>query len=180
MPACLADGRVPFVRPVLLSVLIAVVVLLVGAMDASAAKRTSRVSAANDGVESQVIALLNGIRAQQGLPTLRRDTSLNEAADSHSRGMVTSGVFSHDSASGTPCDVRIRRFERARLVGETIAWLAGTPSAQQAQRTVDLWMNSPPHRETLMTPGFKRIGVSRKGGKMFGRHGVAFTADLAG
>jgi uncharacterized protein YkwD len=180
VPACLADGRVPFVRPVVLSVLIAVVVLLVGAMDASAAKRTTRVSAANDGVEAQVIALLNGIRAQQGLAGLRADSSLNEAADSHSRGMVASGVFSHDSASGTPCDVRIRRFERARLVGETIAWLAGTPAAQQAQKTVELWMNSPPHRQTLMTAGFKRIGVSRKGGKMFGRQGVAFTVDLAG
>ena len=41
-------------------------------------------------------------------------------------------------------------------------------------------MNSPPHRQTLMTAGFKRIGVSRKGGRMFGRQGVAFTADLAG
>ena len=135
---------------------------------------------ANDGIESQVVALLNGVRASQGLPALRADDNLNEAADSHSRGMVTSGVFSHDSASGTPCDVRIRRFVKARLVGETIAWLAGTPAAQQAQRTVDLWMNSPPHRQTLLTPGFKRIGVSRKGGRMFGRQGVAFTADLAG
>jgi uncharacterized protein YkwD len=180
VPACLADGRVPFVRPVVVSVLVAVVVLLAGAMDASAANRTPRVSAANDGVEAQVIALLNGIRAQQGLPSLRTDASLNHAADSHSRGMVTTGVFSHDSASGTPCDVRIRRFENARLVGETIAWLAGTPSAQQAQRTVELWMNSPPHRQTLLTAGFRRIGVSRQGGKMFGRQGVAFTADLAG
>jgi uncharacterized protein YkwD len=180
VPACLADGRVPLVRPAVLSVLIAVVVLLVGAMDASAAKRHSRSSAHNDGVESQVIELLNTIRAQQGLSSLRSDASLNHAADSHSRGMVRSGVFSHDSSSGTPCDVRIRRFEKARLVGETIAWLAGTPSREQAQRTVELWMNSPPHRETLMTPAFKRIGVSRKGGTMFGRHGVAFTADLAG
>ena len=180
MPACLADGRVPFVRVAVLTSVIAVLAMLSTAVDASAAQRTSRASAANDGVEAQIIALLNGIRAQQGLPTLRTDGNLNDAADTHSRGMVSSGVFSHDSASGTPCDVRIRRFEKARLVGETIAWLAGTPSAQQAQTTVDLWMNSPPHRQTLLTPGFKRIGVSRKGGRMFGRQGVAFTADLAG
>jgi uncharacterized protein YkwD len=180
VPACLADGRVPFVRIVVLAVLFAASALLAGAVDASAASRTVRASVANDGVEAQVVAALNGVRASQGLPALRADDNLNEAADSHSRGMVTSGVFSHDSASGTPCDVRIRRFVKARLVGETLAWLAGTPAAQQAQRTVDLWMNSPPHRQTLMTPGFKRIGVSRKGGRMFGRQGVAFTADLAG
>jgi uncharacterized protein YkwD len=180
VPACLADGRVPFVRIVVLAAALAASALLANAVDASAATRTVRASVANDGIEAQVVALLNGVRASQGLPALRADDSLNEAADSHSRGMVTSGVFSHDSASGTPCDVRIRRFVKARLVGETIAWLAGTPAAQQAQRTVDLWMNSPPHRETLLQPGFKRIGVSRKGGKMFGRQGVAFTADLAG
>jgi uncharacterized protein YkwD len=174
VPACLADGRVPFVRIVVLAVLFAASALLAGAVDASAASRTVRASVANDGVEAQVVALLNGVRASQGLPALRADDNLNDAADSHSR------VFSHDSASGMPCDVRIRRFVKARLVGETLAWLAGTPAAQQAQRTVDLWMNSPPHRQTLMTPGFKRIGVSRKGGRMFGRQGVAFTADLAG
>ena len=127
MPACLADGRVPFVRIVVLAALLAASALVAGAADASAATRTVRASVANDGIESQVVALLNGVRASQGLPALRSDDNLNEAADSHSRGMVTSGVFSHDSASGTPCDVRIRRFVKARLVGETIAWLAGTP-----------------------------------------------------
>jgi uncharacterized protein YkwD len=180
VPASLACGRRSLVRFVALVVLAATVVLVIGAVDASAAKRTFHRSAANDAVESEVVRLLNGIRASQGLAALRADSELNDAADSHSRGMVSSGVFSHDSASGTRCDVRIRKFVKARMVGETISWLAGTPAAQQAQRTVDLWMNSPPHRQTLLTAAFKRIGVSRKGGKMFGRQGVAFTADLAG
>jgi uncharacterized protein YkwD len=159
----------------------AVLIVFASAANASAAKRhTHRSSQHTDRVESEVIDLLNNIRQEQGLPTLRRDSDLTEAADSHSRGMIASGVFSHDSASGTRCDVRIRRFVKARMVGETISWLAGTPSSQQAQRTVELWMNSPPHRETLLTKSFRRIGVSRKGGEMFGRRGVAFTADLAG
>jgi uncharacterized protein YkwD len=181
VPTSLADGRVPIVRVGILTVLLAVLVVFASASDASAAKRHAhRSSQHTDRVEAEVIDLLNTIRAQQGLPTLRRDADLTDAADVHSRGMIASGVFSHDSASGTRCDVRIRRFVKARLVGETISWLAGTPSSQQAQRTVELWMNSPPHRETLLTRSFRRIGVSRKGGEMFGRRGVAFTADLAG
>jgi uncharacterized protein YkwD len=179
VPTSLAGGRLPLVRVAALAVITSVVVLLATAIDASAAKRTSR-SSANDGVEAEVIRLVNQVRASQGLPGLRADSDLNEAADSHSRGMIASGQFSHDSANGTRCDVRIRHFVKARLVGETISWLAGTPAAQQAQRTVDLWMNSPPHRATLLTASFRRIGVSRKGGTMFGRRGVAFTADLAG
>jgi uncharacterized protein YkwD len=176
----MAGGRMPLVRVVVSVALATLIVLSLVVADANAAKRTSRASAQTDNVESEVIRLLNGIRSSQGLPSLRTDGDLNDAADSHSRGMVSSGVFSHDSASGTRCDVRIRRFVKARIVGETISWLAGTPASQQAQRTVDLWMNSPPHRQTLMTASFRRIGVSRKGGTMFGRRGVAFTADLAG
>ena len=180
MPASLADGRVPFVRFAVSTAVLAVLLLLVSTMDAAAAKRTARVSASFDSVESEVIRRLNDIRQQNGLSALRRDEDLGDAADSHSRGMVTSGQFSHDSADGTRCDVRIRRFKRARIVGETISWLAGTPASEQAAKTVELWMNSPPHRQTLLTSSFRRIGVSRKGGTMFGRRGVAVTLDLAG
>jgi uncharacterized protein YkwD len=181
VPTSLADGRAPIVRVALLSVCLAVAILFASTVDASASKRSTHRSAEHvDRVEAEVIDLLNTIREEQGLPTLRRDSDLTEAAYSHSRGMIESGVFSHDSASGTRCDVRIRRFVKARSVGETISWLAGTPSSEQAHRTVELWMNSPPHRETLLTKSFRRIGVSRKGGEMFGRRGVAFTADLAG
>ena len=180
MPTSLVGGHRPLVRVFVFVVLATLVALSLGAASASASKRTARASAQTDAVESEVIRLLNGIRSSQGLPSLRTDSDLNDAADSHSRGMVASGLFSHNSASGTRCDVRIRRFVKSRIVGETISWLAGTPAAQQAQRTVDLWMNSPPHRQTLLTAAFHRIGVSRKGGVMFGRRGVAFTADLAG
>jgi uncharacterized protein YkwD len=180
VPTSLADGNLPIVRFAVLTVLMAVLTLLVIAADASAAKRTVRVSASTDAVEAEVIRRLNEIRTSQGLGTLRSDGDLRDAAESHSRGMIASGLFSHDSASGTRCDVRIRRYVRARIVGETISWLAGTPASQQAARTVQLWMESPPHRQTLLMPSFRRIGVSRKGGVMFGRRGVAFTADLAG
>jgi uncharacterized protein YkwD len=179
VPASLADGRVPFVRFAVSAAILAVL-LLVSAMDASAAKRTARASASFDSVESEVIRRVNGIRQANGLSNLRSNHDLGDAAESHSRGMIASGQFSHDSADGTRCDVRIRRFVKARVVGETLAWIAGTPAAQQAARTVELWMNSPPHKATLLTPSFRRIGVSRKGGTMFGRRGVAVTLDLAG
>jgi uncharacterized protein YkwD len=171
---------VPFVRVVVCTAVVAVMLVLMSAVDASAAKRSARLSASTDAVEAEVIRRVNDIRTSQGVGALRPDSHLGDAAEFHSRGMISSGLFSHDSASGTRCDVRIRRFVKARLVGETISWLAGTPAAQQAARTVELWMASPPHRQTLMTAAFRRIGVSRKGGTMFGRRGVAFTADLAG
>ena len=41
-------------------------------------------------------------------------------------------------------------------------------------------MNSPPHREALMSPSFRQIGVGRRIGKIPGGKAVWFTADLAG
>ena len=149
MPACLADGRVPFVR---IAVLAPSLPSFPYCRRRGGRRPPRRAPPRHRRKRWHRVAgrrAAERVRASQGLPALRSDDDLNDAADSHSRGIVYLRRVSHDSASGTPCDVRIRRFEKARLVGETIAWLAGTPASEQAQRTVDLWMNSPPHRETL-------------------------------
>ena len=96
MPACLADGRVPFVRIVVLAVLFAASALVAGAVDASAASRTVRASVTNDGVEAQVVALLNGVRASQGLPGLRADDAkLLRDRIKTKRRPVACGVSNH-------------------------------------------------------------------------------------
>jgi uncharacterized protein YkwD len=163
-----------------MALLASLVLLMLPAAESVAAKRSSRTQAAGDSVESEVVRRINAIRAEQGLSSLRANPDLVQAAQAHSREMIASGSFSHDSPDGKPCDQRIRSYARGRTVGETISWLAGTPASKQAERTVTLWMNSPPHRATLLSAAFRRIGISREGGTMFGRAGVAFTADLAG
>jgi uncharacterized protein YkwD len=163
-----------------MTLLASLVLLMLPTADSVASKRSARSQAAGDSVESEVLHRINAIRAEQDLGQLRADPDLVQAARAHSREMVAAGMFSHDSPSGEPCDQRIRSYARGRTVGETISWLAGTSASQQAERTVSLWMNSPPHRATLLSSAFHRIGISREGGQMFGRTGVAFTADLAG
>jgi uncharacterized protein YkwD len=125
------------------------------------------------GVERAVLAQVNHIRAAHGLHRLRFSGTLARAAYLHSADMSGHNFFSHASRNGTPWDRRLRGFvHRRRKIGETIAWMTG---GHIAQRVVSAWMQSPPHRETLLDPAFTRIGIA--GSSANGRTFV--TADLS-
>jgi uncharacterized protein YkwD len=44
---------------------------------------------------------------------------------------------------------------------------------------VRLWMESPPHRAILFGPGFGRIGIARRWGRLGGARQSVVTADFA-
>ena len=70
--------------------------------------------------------------------------------------------FGHDSANGDPFTTRIidtgyLRGARSWLVGENIAWgsgILGTPRS-----LMNAWMNSPEHRDNILQPRYREIGV---------------------
>ena len=123
----------------------------------------------HDSVERSVIRKLNAIRAQSGLRRLRASRGLARAADAKSASMAATGDFSH-GAMGP----RVRRYVRARSVGETLAWVPLRLSGD-ANAIVGAWMDSPSHRATLLSGRFARLGVARR----YGRGAVFFTVDLA-
>jgi uncharacterized protein YkwD len=65
---------------------------------------------------------------------------------------------------------RIRRYVRVRRVGENIAWATGC----SAQKIVNMWMGSAPHRQVMLSGSFRRIGVGKQGA-----HKCFVTADFA-
>jgi uncharacterized protein YkwD len=100
---------------------------------------------------------------------------LQRAARSHSNAMLRNGIFTHGDWY-----TRLRRYGvRGRTVGENIAWgsgAAGTPSA-----LVQMWLASPPHRATMLSPAFSRVGVGVAQGTFSGVGGAnVATADFAG
>jgi uncharacterized protein YkwD len=126
-------------------------------------------AATHDAVERSVIRKLNAIRAHAGLRKLRASRGLERAADAKSASMAATGSFSH-GATGP----RVRRYVRARAVGETLARVPFSTS-RNASAVVDAWMRSPSHRATLLSRAFRRVGVARRSG----RGAVFFTVDLA-
>ena len=123
----------------------------------------------HDSVERSVIGKLNQIRASSGLRKLRSSRGLARAADAKSRSIARSGSFAH-GAMGP----RVRRYVRARSVGEALARVPFAMSGN-AGAIVDAWMRSPSHRATLLSGHFRRIGVGRR----YSRGTVFFTVDLA-
>jgi uncharacterized protein YkwD len=130
-----------------------------------------------DGGERAVLHRLNAIRHAHGLRGLRASRRLARAADAHSAEMMRHHYLGHASADGSPWDRRIRRYVRARALGETVAVLSRR--SRMASAVVRQWMNSPPHRATLLSRSFRRIGVARRAGRWGGSRVAFFTADLA-
>ncbi len=112
--------------------------------------------AAANRVEYAIVRLMNNRRAAAGLPRLRVNRTLANAASAHSRDMASHGMLSHDASDGTPFAQRLRRVTRARMVGETIAAMSGAVSARKVVR---MWLQSPPHRAEILTSSYRLVGV---------------------
>jgi uncharacterized protein YkwD len=125
--------------------------------------------------EENLLSAINRARAVHGAPPLQVGARLQAAARAHSRAMARTGSFTHGNWY-----FRLRRHGvRARTLGETIAWGVGTEGS--AVSLVRMWLESPPHRATLLRRGFRRIGVGIAIGTMDGFPGANIaTADFAG
>ena len=101
-----------------------------------------------------LLAMLNAARASEGMLGLVPDGALARVAGQHAEAMRTAGRVSHDLGEGTP-DERVEAAGLGRdRVGENVA---SAPSAARAHRA--LWA-SPSHRENMLLPGYRRVGVA--------------------
>jgi uncharacterized protein YkwD len=137
------------------------------------------------GLEPQLLAAINDFRRAQGLRPLRLSRALAVAAGQHSLSMAEHGYFEHSSLDGSPFWKRVKaaypRKGRRWGVGENMAWASPGLSARQA---LELWLASPPHRENLLSPAWREIGLGAvhavAGGVYNGRVVTILTADFGG
>jgi uncharacterized protein YkwD len=118
-------------------------------------------------MESSITCLINDERASHGLSGVAPNGDLHQAALSHSNEMVNQGYFEHTSPAGLTFMDRIESTgymngARTWTVGENLVWGTGPLSTPQA--LVTAWMNSLPHRENLLRPNFREIGVAAVAG----------------
>lgn len=134
-------------------------------------------------LEPQVFAAINDLRRAQGLAPLRLSRALSLAADGHSLSMAEHGYFEHSSLDGSPFTRRVVAAyapgARRWSVGENLVWASPGLSAREV---LNLWLASPPHRATLLSPAWRDVGLGAvravAGGVYGGRVVTILTADF--
>jgi len=112
-------------------------------------------------LEAGIVREVNGVRAQYGLPALRVNVHLAQAATEHTNEMAADGYFRHNSFNGTPFWQRITQFYGEAgfdywAVGENLLW--SSPGVDPAE-AVAWWMQSPPHRANILSKDWREVGV---------------------
>ncbi|HZT40604.1 MAG TPA: CAP domain-containing protein [Chthonomonadaceae bacterium] len=104
----------------------------------------------------QVVLLTNKERTAHGLPPLKLQENLSAAAAWMAQDMASRSYFAHTDHEGRSIDPRLPAFGYGgySYIGENIA--AGQESPMAA---VSDWMQSPHHRENLLSPDYSEIGV---------------------
>lgn len=106
-------------------------------------------------IEKAVLDLTNAERQKAGLQPLQADTKLMNSARQKSNDMATNNYFSHTSPTyGSPFDQMKSNGITYRSAAENIAM-----GQRSAEEVVKGWMESPGHRQNILTPEFTHIGI---------------------
>lgn len=120
--------------------------------------------------EQQLLALLNGVRKEHGLPPLRMDRGLQAVARAHSRDMATGGFVGHGNLLGVSAIDRLSHVVVQGLVGENVTFAVSCHAANRAL------VASSAHLANILEPRFSRVGI---GVFSAGSLGMAVTQDFA-
>jgi uncharacterized protein YkwD len=121
--------------------------------------------------EGRLLALTNRERAVRGLPPLSLHVSLREAARAHARDMALWGYVGHVSRYGLGVRDRLALYLRpGGRIGENLAFVQTVEQGHLA--FVASWA----HRQNLLNPAFRRVGI---GVATAGQAGIMIAEDFA-
>ena len=112
----------------------------------------------------EVIKLTNQKRAEAGLAPLRHNPELSKGALSKGQHMMANDYWAHVAPDGTqPWKFFSDVSYKYRYAGENLARDFSNPTA-----AVNAWMASPTHKENLLSPKYKEIGIGVVEGDLSG------------
>ena len=130
-------------------------------------------------IASKIHVLINKERTSRGLSSFIWNPTISKASINHSNDMANRGYFEHDSPEGHDFTWRYSQVgftcsvsQGSWIYGgaENIMYMEGYYGVDTiAEETVNGWMNSPGHRENILTPYFKSqgIGVAQSGNEIY-------------
>ena len=102
----------------------------------------------------EIANLINGARAQAGLPALAINPLLTAAAQGHSVDQACHGLISHSGSDGSSPSQRVAAAGYSASRSSEIIYGSGYP-----QTAFDWWMNDQIHRDEILRSGVTEMGV---------------------
>jgi uncharacterized protein YkwD len=116
---------------------------------------------------AEVLRLTNEARAEAGIPALETDPVLTEMAQA--RMEETGGKLTHTRPDGSTPDTIFGEYDTGlRCTGEIIMSTSRSPRA-----VVDGFLGSPAHRENLLNPEHRYVGIGTAWGETPAGPGIA-------
>ena len=127
-------------------------------------------------LEGVIAGQANAYRQSKGIASLQASPKLRDAARAQAIDMMLNGYVGHKASSGHEFDSRMRAFLGSPIMmmprmAENAArdTQKGEADAGKARRLFQQWVESRPHRKTLINSGYKFVstGVVQRGNKIW-------------
>ncbi len=126
-------------------------------------------------LEAVIAAQANAYRQSKGVKALQASPLLRDAARAQAIDMMLNGYVGHKASSGHEFDSRMRAFLGSPMgvpqMAENTArdTQKGEADPAKARRLFQQWVESRPHRKTLLNSGYKFVstGVVQRGNKIW-------------
>lgn len=130
---------------------------------------------ASDLTQADIIELTNDSRSIAGLPPLKQNALLTEAAQAKANDMFKSDYFAHTSPKGTtPWDWIKGSGYKFSFAGENLAI-----NYTSAKKQHMAWMKSPTHKANILNKNYEEIGVAVKEGTLNGEKAIVTVSVFA-
>lgn len=125
--------------------------------------------------QQELVRLTNESRQNIGLPPLKEDARLNQAALEKAKNMFEENYWAHFSPSGKdPWGFILGAGYRFSFAGENLA-----RNFYSSSDVVDAWMASPTHRENIVNSRYQNIGMAVAEGILNGQKTTLVVQEFA-
>lgn len=115
--------------------------------------------------QKTVIELTNKEREKKGLPPVTENEALDKAAEAKAANMFSENYWAHFAPSGkTPWDFILGAGYNFTYAGENLA-----KNFYKSDDVVEAWMASKTHRDNLLNPNYRDIGIAVVEGMLNGQ-----------
>jgi uncharacterized protein YkwD len=117
------------------------------------------------------LALFNRERANAGLPLLSESRVLDAIAATRAQQMTSDGLTHVRPGTTVMAVTQLLKQNAVSYTwdGENIFWAGGPPFDDAVASAESWWMNSPEHRNNILGPRFRQVGLGTaiNGGRMY-------------